>query len=65
LPETLTEELVLAEVDGSGGGIDSGSGGDDWRGSRGNSATPRSAYFTLIALAQAGILMFFMALTSA
>lgn len=65
MPETLTEELVLAEVDGGGGGIDSGSGGEGWRGSRGNPATPRAAYFTLIALALAGILMFFMALTSA
>ena len=63
MPGTLTEELVVSDVGGAGG--DTGSGGDGWSGSRGNSATPRRAYFTVMAMALAGILMFFMALTSA
>jgi cytochrome c oxidase subunit 3 len=63
MPATLTEELVLQDVDGRGG--EPGAGGDGWGGARGNPDTPRRAYFTLMALALAGILMFFMALTSA
>jgi cytochrome c oxidase subunit 3 len=62
VPATLTEELALHDVGGSGGDTSSG---DGWGGARGNPETPRRAYFTLMALALAGILMFFMALTSA
>ena len=63
MPGTLTEELVISDAGGSGG--DPASGGGGWGGARGNPETPRRAYFTLMALALGGILMFFMALTSA
>ncbi len=64
---TVAEELDLQLERGYGGGIppgrDSG-GGDDGRGGGNGRRIPRRAYMTGITLAVAGIMMFFMALTS-
>jgi cytochrome c oxidase subunit 3 len=65
VPGTVAEELDLHLERGYGGGIppgrDAGSG-DEGRG--GGRSIPRRAYMTGITLAVAGIMMFFMALTS-
>lgn len=67
MPGTVAEELDLQLERGYGGGIppsgDSG-GGDDGRGGGSGRSIPRRAYMTGITLAIAGIMMFFMALTS-
>ena len=65
MPGTITDEIEIIDA-GRGGGTDVPAGGDDdGEGSGGESrGTPQRAYFTVIQLALAGIVMFFMALTS-
>lgn len=65
MPGTITDEIEIIDA-GRGGGVDIPAGGDDdGDGSGdGHSGTPRRAYLTVIQLALAGIIMFFMALTS-
>jgi cytochrome c oxidase subunit 3 len=62
---TIIDDVEVLDA-GRGGGTDIPAGGDgDNEGSRGGSpAVPTRAYFTGIQLALAGIVMFFMALTS-
>jgi len=61
---TVTEELELTRGRDGGGG-DSGLGGDGSEGSAGIPAVPQRIYITGMTVALGGILMFFMALTSA
>lgn len=65
MPATLTPDIELIDA-GHGGGTDIPAGGDDDGGGsgRGLPGIPQRAYFTVIQLALAGIVMFFMALTS-
>jgi cytochrome c oxidase subunit 3 len=65
MPETLTPDLEIIEA-GHGGGVDIPAGGDDDGGDSGSGLPriPQRAYYTAIQLALAGIVMFFMALTS-
>ncbi len=65
MPGTIIDDVEIIDA-GHGGGTDVPSGGDgdgDGRGG-GLPAIPQRAYFTAIQLALAGIVMFFMALTS-
>jgi cytochrome c oxidase subunit 3 len=63
---TLTPDIEIIESGHGGGGIDFPAGGDDDGGGSGGGRPeiPQRAYFTMIQLALAGIVMFFMALTS-
>jgi cytochrome c oxidase subunit III len=65
MPGTITDEIEIIDV-GRGGGTDVPAGGDDdgENSGGGSSGLPQRAYFTVIQLALAGIVMFFMALTS-
>src|SRR6202166_4687774 len=66
MPGTITDDIEIIDA-GHGGGTDVPAGGDDdgdGHGGGGLPAIPRRAYFTAIQLALAGIIMFFMALTS-
>jgi cytochrome c oxidase subunit III len=65
MPGTVTDDIEIIDA-GHGGGTDVPAGGDgDGDGSGGGlPAIPRRAYYTAIQLALAGIVMFFMALTS-
>ncbi len=65
MPGTITDEIEIIDA-GRGGGTDVPAGGDDdgENSGGGSSDLPQRAYFTLIQLALAGIVMFFMALTS-
>lgn len=66
MPGTITDDIEIIDA-GHGGGTDVPSGGDDdgdGHGGGGLPAIPERAYFTAIQLALAGIVMFFMALTS-
>jgi len=64
MPGTIIDDVEILDS-GHGGGVDIPAGGDDGDGSGGGlPAVPRRAYFTAIQLALAGIIMFFMALTS-
>ena len=64
MPGTLTDDLeVLHSGHGGGTGVPAG-GEDDGRGSGGSARVPERAYFTAVQLSLAGIIMFFMALTS-
>src|ERR1700686_4032518 len=66
MPGTITDDIEIIDA-GRGGGTDVPSaGGDegDGQGGGGLPAIPQRAYFTAIQLALAGIVMFFMALTS-
>jgi cytochrome c oxidase subunit 3 len=65
MPGTLTDDIEIIEA-GRGGGGDVPAGGDDDGGEGGSGlpAIPRRAYFTAMQLGLAGIVMFFMALTS-
>jgi cytochrome c oxidase subunit III len=65
MPGTITDEIEIIDA-GRGGGNDVPAGGDDdGEGSGGGSrGIPQRAYFTVIQLGLAGIIMFFMALTS-
>ena len=63
MPGTLTDDIEITGT-GHGGGDDIPFGGDGG-GSRGGSPrVPERAYFTVVQLSLAGIVMFFMALTS-
>ena len=62
MPGTITDEIEIIDA-GHGGGTDVPAGGDDdGEGSGGSFQMPQRAYFTVIQLALAGIIMFFMAL---
>src|SRR6202051_1027818 len=66
MPGTITDDIEIIDA-GHGGGTDVPAGGDDdgdGHGGGGLPAIPERAYFTAIQLALAGIVMFFMALTS-
>jgi len=64
MPGTITDEIEIIDA-GRGGGTDVPAGGDDdGEGSGGSPGIPQRAYFTVIQLGLAGIIMFFMALTS-
>ena len=65
MPGTITDEIEIIDA-GRGGGTDVPAGGDDESDGAGGESrgTPQRAYLTLIQLALAGIVMFFMALTS-
>jgi cytochrome c oxidase subunit 3 len=64
MPGTITDEIEIIGA-GHGGGTDVPAGGDDdGEGSGGSPEMPQRAYFTVIQLGLAGIMMFFMALTS-
>ena len=66
MPGTITDDVEIIDA-GHGGGTDVPAGGDDdgdGHGGGGLPAIPQRAYFTAIQLALAGIVMFFMALTS-
>ena len=63
MPGTLTDELEILHS-GHGGGTDVPAGGDGDNSRGGLPAVPRRVYFTAVQLALAGIVMFFMALTS-
>jgi cytochrome c oxidase subunit 3 len=65
MPGTITDEIEIIDA-GRGGGNDVPAGGDDDESGPGGGprGTPQRAYFTAIQLALAGIIMFFMALTS-
>lgn len=65
MPGTITDEIEVIDI-GRGGGPDVPAGGDNDGGSADGESgrVRRRAYFTVIQLAIAGIIMFFMALTS-
>src|SRR6202166_5024465 len=66
MPGTITDDIEIIDA-GHGGGTDVPAGGDDdgdGHGGGGLPAIPQRAYFNAIQLALAGIVMFFMALTS-
>jgi cytochrome c oxidase subunit III len=64
MPGTITDEIEIIDS-GHGGGTGVPAGGDDdGEGSGGSREMPQRAYFTVIQLGLAGIIMFFMALTS-
>ncbi|PYU26002.1 MAG: hypothetical protein DMG30_03325 [Acidobacteria bacterium] len=64
MPGTITDEIEIIDA-GRGGGTNVPAGGDDdGEGSFGSPGIPQRAYFTVIQLGLAGIIMFFMALTS-
>jgi cytochrome c oxidase subunit 3 len=65
MPGTITDEIEIIDA-GRGGGTDVPAGGDDDGDGSGSESggVPQRAYFTVIQLALAGIIMFFMALTS-
>ena len=65
MPGTITDEIEIIDA-GRGGGTDVPAGGDDDGDDSGGESrgTPQRAYFTVVQLALAGIVMFFMALTS-
>ena len=65
MPGTITDDIEIIDA-GHGGGTDVPAGGDDDGEGSGSGlpAIPQRAYFTAIQLALAGIVMFFMALTS-
>ena len=64
MPGTITDDVEIIDA-GRGGGTDVPAGGDDDGESGGGSpGIPQRAYFTVIQLGLAGIVMFFMALTS-
>ena len=65
MPGTVIDDIEIIDA-GRGGGTDVPAGGDDDgdRSGDGSAGTPRRAYFTAVQLSLAGIVMFFMALTS-
>src|ERR1700739_1087770 len=65
MPGAVTDEIEILEAGHGGGGGDVPAGGDDDGGSsRRGPRVPERAYYTAVQLALAGIIMFFMALTS-
>jgi cytochrome c oxidase subunit 3 len=65
MPGALTEEIVVRDTGGAGSPPARSDDGGDRGGPGGKPRAPRQAYFTALNLGLAGILMFFMALTSA
>src|SRR6202030_1545719 len=65
MPGTVTDEIEIIDA-GRGGGtnVPAGGDGDGETSGGGSPGTPQRAYFTVIQLGLAGIIMFFMALTS-
>ena len=64
MPRTITDEIEIIDAGhGGGNGVPAG-GDDDGEGSGRSPGIPQRAYFTVIQLGLAGIVMFFMALTS-
>jgi cytochrome c oxidase subunit III len=64
MPGTIIDDVQIIDA-GRGGGTDVPAGGDDdGEGAGGSNGIPQRAYFTVIQLGLAGIVMFFMALTS-
>jgi len=66
MPGTVIDDIEIIEAGRGGGGGSVPAGGDDDGGDGGSGlpAIPRRAYFTAMQLGLAGIVMFFMALTS-
>ncbi len=66
MPGTVSDdiEIIVTGRRGGGGGVPAGGDDDGGDGGSGLPAIPRRAYFTAIQLVLAGIVMFFMALTS-
>src|SRR3990170_8080150 len=65
MPGTLTDDIEIIEAGhGGGGGVPAGGDDDGGDGGSGLPAIPRRAYYTAMQLGLAGIIMFFMALTS-
>jgi cytochrome c oxidase subunit 3 len=66
MPGTVTDdiEIIVAGHGGGGGGVPAGGDDDGGDGGSGLPAIPRRAYFTAMQVGLAGIVMFFMALTS-
>ena len=64
MPGTIIDDEIEILDSGHGGGNDVPAGGDDDGSGRGQPRVPERAYFTAVQLALAGIIMFFMALTS-
>ena len=65
MPGAISDEIEILNDAGHGGGGDVPAGGDDDSGSgRGGPRVPERAYYTAVQLALAGIIMFFMSLTS-
>jgi cytochrome c oxidase subunit III len=67
MPGTVIDDIEIIETGrgrGGGGHVPAG-GDDDGDGGRGLPAIPSRAYFTALQMGLAGIIMFFMALTSA
>ena len=69
MPGTVTDDIEIVVTGtsrgGGGGGVPAGGDGDGGDGGSGLPAIPRRAYYTALQLGLAGIIMFFMALTSA
>ena len=64
MPGTFTDELELSHAGNNGGtGVPNGGEDDNGRGGA-YPRVPERAYFTAVQLGMAGIVMFFMALTS-
>jgi cytochrome c oxidase subunit III len=64
MPGAITDEIEVVRGRRDGGGGDAG-GGDDGGDSGGLPRIPQRAYYTILQLSLAGIMMFFAALTSA
>jgi cytochrome c oxidase subunit 3 len=65
MPGTVTDDIeIIVAGNGGGGGVPAGGDDDGGDGGSGLPAIPRRAYFTAMQLGLAGIVMFFMALTS-
>src|SRR3990170_2648463 len=65
MPGTVTDDIeIIVAGRGGGGGVPAGGDDDGGDGGSGLPAIPRRAYFTAMQLGLAGIVMFFMALTS-
>jgi cytochrome c oxidase subunit 3 len=65
MPGTVTDDIeIIVAGNGGGGGVPAGGDDDGGDGGSGLPAIPRRAYFTAMQVGLAGIVMFFMALTS-
>jgi len=65
MPGTVTDDIeIIVAGHGGGGGVPAGGDDDGGDGGSGLPAIPRRAYFTAMQVGLAGIVMFFMALTS-
>src|SRR5579862_9106794 len=64
MPGAILDELERIDAGRGAGGDPPPAGGDDGNSGGGFHRVPERAYFTVVQLALAGIVMFFMALTS-